>query len=676
MSKVKGTAIIKLKLDDAELNRGLKAAQDNFKRLGANIAKAGLSLVAIGGAGIAGFFATAKAAGDAQEIISRFNAVFRDQAGGAREFAKILANDVGRAETDILDALSSYQAFFVGLGKGSAESAKLSKELTALAIDFASFNNITDGDAQRRFISALAGSSEVVDKYGINLKKAALDNFFLSNGIDATTATATEQQKVMARLAIITESMGSQGAVGDAIRTSDSFNNSMKRLNGEMKTLKETIGKGVIGSFTELVSLLTLLVKTAKLYTSENQDTVKALLAGATATVALGLALTVLGTAFVAIGGAAGVAISILASWPLILATITSAFVTLKAVVGSALITLGSPFITVALLLSIVAAGIVRVSGSFDGLVDKVGGDLKKAFDGASDSYAAFSAAIKAGDLEKAFDAVVLGLELAFLTSFDSILVAWEDFKTVWIVAMTEIRTTGESAFLSIKTSALSAMLDMAKASSGWVDSFVEGFKVLLFEAERVFIKLKNLALNAALEIALISPEERIDRQEINDESARLEVAQLELDDAKRQITQGFISPLIEAISKTLGEDLGRLEDIESGKVIDDLIDSLLDLDQSSAKARQSAIELIKAQLQAIEANAIKKSTSEDDAEKEDILAGIKTPKQVNFGQLAEAGSSAALKLLAGNDSPLVGLQKKANKTLELIQKQTNFAVG
>ena len=127
-----------------------------------------------------------------RETISRFNAVFRDQSEGAREFASILANDIGRSETDILNALSSYQAFFVGLGKGSKESAKLSKELTSLALDFASFNNVSDEDAQSRFLAALSGSSEVFDKYGINIKSAALEQEFLSQGIAETTATASK----------------------------------------------------------------------------------------------------------------------------------------------------------------------------------------------------------------------------------------------------------------------------------------------------------------------------------------------------------------------------------------------------------------------------------------------------------------------------------------------------
>ena len=192
----------------------------------------------------------ANEAGDAAEVLSRFEAVFKGASKEVRNFASEVASSIGRTEKDVLDALSSYQSFFIGLGKGEEEAKELSKTLTTLALDFASFNNLADEDAQRRFLAGLSGSSEVFDKYGINIKSAALEQEFLRQGLDKTTATATENEKVMARLAIIMESLGKQGAVGDAVRTADSYNNVLKRLTSAFTDLKTAIGDAVLSDIS------------------------------------------------------------------------------------------------------------------------------------------------------------------------------------------------------------------------------------------------------------------------------------------------------------------------------------------------------------------------------------------------------------------------------------------
>src|SRR5690606_31067061 len=106
-----------------------------------------------------------------------------------------------------------------GLGFGAEQSRKFSQQLAQLALDFASFNNMSDAEAQQRFISALSGSSEVLDMFGVNIKQAALEQELLQQGVKKAWTEVSEQEKAVARLSIIMRSMTDQGAVGDAVRT-------------------------------------------------------------------------------------------------------------------------------------------------------------------------------------------------------------------------------------------------------------------------------------------------------------------------------------------------------------------------------------------------------------------------------------------------------------------------
>lgn len=213
------------------------------------------------GAGAMAFFV--KLAAEAEEATSKFNAVFGEGADDVRAWADELAKSVGRSRIAIGSTLSSFQAFFVGLGYGSKQATEMSKKMQALAIDFASFHDLADEEAAQRFISALSGSSEVLDMFGINIKQAALQQELLSMGLTTSVAKATEQEKAMARLNVIYKAMGEQGAVGDATRTAGSMTNQLKALKARVGELAVEIGtafipmaKRMVGSIQEWIGSL------------------------------------------------------------------------------------------------------------------------------------------------------------------------------------------------------------------------------------------------------------------------------------------------------------------------------------------------------------------------------------------------------------------------------------
>lgn len=233
-------------------------------------------LAALGGA--VGAVGLSKLGQDAEESGNRFRQVFGPEAGRAADAVDALATAVGRSRLELGKTAATFQTFFVGLGIAAPRARELSLQLSQLAIDFASFNNLSDQEASDRFISALSGSSEVLDKFGVNLRVAALDQELLAQGLGKTAQKASESEKVLGRIGIITKSLGRQGAIGDAERTADSFANQLKRVQGEAIDAAAALGgelnKALLPFLKDLGELLRGLAEWVK----DNQAAVRSLI--------------------------------------------------------------------------------------------------------------------------------------------------------------------------------------------------------------------------------------------------------------------------------------------------------------------------------------------------------------------------------------------------------------
>lgn len=198
-------------------------------------------------------YKTVSDASDANESIAKFTAVYGKEAKTASKFVGELADEIGRSESEIRKALSAYQSIFVGLEFGQTKAAKMSMELEKLTLDFAAFHNISDEEAMTRFVSAMSGSAEVLDQFGVNIRQAALQDELFRRGIHKSVTQATEAEKTMARLNVVMEVMGSQGAIGAAARESQSFANRMKDLKAEVQDLSIAVGNQLMQPALETV---------------------------------------------------------------------------------------------------------------------------------------------------------------------------------------------------------------------------------------------------------------------------------------------------------------------------------------------------------------------------------------------------------------------------------------
>ncbi len=271
MATTVDTLLVRIEADMSDLKQSLDKVQrdvdkanqgmsSRFRQLGGVIkgVLAGVAVQQLGRAGIA----AVNFAGDIQEMQSKSAAVFGVFQGDVQQALSEFANQVGRSEFALEGMASTLQDTFVPMGFARGEAAKLSVEMTKLAVDVASFNNASDTDTIEAFQSALVGNHETVRRFGIVITEATLNQELLNMGIKGGTKAATEAQKVQARMNMIIK--GTSDAHGDAAKTAESFNNQLKGAKADVQILAKEIGEelmpialGLVGTFRELTQSIT-----------------------------------------------------------------------------------------------------------------------------------------------------------------------------------------------------------------------------------------------------------------------------------------------------------------------------------------------------------------------------------------------------------------------------------
>lgn len=676
-SAPKGRAIIEVLLDSNQLNKQLIAVEDRFKKVGASIARIGGGLTAFGGGLVASLLVAANAAGDAAEIFSRFEAVFQGASKEVAAFARDVAQSIGRTESDVQDALASYQSFFVGLGKGNDEAKELSKTLTVLALDFASFNNLTDSDAQARFIAGLSGSSEVFDKYGINIKAAALNQKFLQQGLNVTTATATENQKVMARLAIIMESLGKQGAIGDATRTANSYNNVLKRLKASFTEFNIAVGSAVTqdlarfnAKIAESITKITAYIKANPGIVSSTLQIGGALAVAGTALTAFGFALIGVGSSLSFLVGAINLAIA--------------AFASLGVVGSAAIIAINSPLAIAAALVFSILANTTNLIDSIADLGASVEQDLGGAFNKAKSNFDLLKQAVLAGDLKLAFSILATSIKLFFLQAINSMSNAWSEWVALTNSSLNNIKVSFQQTFLFIQELWTRLRLVFSKTS----DALAGAFLKVLPKLQNLFIKFTTRIrllwedIKGLIQAGIALKEDGIGgaKEVIDNLLAEREKIKAEAERAIEANIQLSFGDVESDLTKQLKKDVDAIAK-EIAKLEKDALDftnasfAVADDDKAARDAQLTKLnDIIKFDKLVLRQLQRRNQLAEDEGGDKNGKGAADAIKSIvpKFGQLAEAGSSAAIKLFGSSNNPMVKEQQQSNKILNQIAVNTS----
>ena len=259
MATVLGSLLVSLGLESAQFRKGMtdaersmKVTQQKFDKIGSQMANMGKNLSLAVTAPLAAFGGLSfKAASDAAELQSAFDQTFGSMAQEMSAWAQQTGDAMGRSTQSMQEMANTFGIFFNQAAPTRKEAAEMSKTFSVLAQDLASFYNVSESDALSKLRSGLSGESEPLRDFGVFLSEASVNAKGLEMGLGGLSGELSEQEKIMARYALILES--TTNAQGDVARTSDGTANQMRRAQAAFEELQVTIGTKLLPVLTPLI---------------------------------------------------------------------------------------------------------------------------------------------------------------------------------------------------------------------------------------------------------------------------------------------------------------------------------------------------------------------------------------------------------------------------------------
>lgn len=461
-----GNAFVELFTRDSRLERGLRAAQRKVQVWAQTVNRAGLGAIAFAAGLAAPFLLAVNAASELEETMNKFNVVFGDQAAAVKAWGDDFSKQVGRSKEQIASFLASTQDLLVPVGLDPTAAEAMSKQLTALAVDVASFNNKTDADVLRDFHAALTGGGETVKKYGVLLNVATTNAELLAMGLDPKTAT--DQQKVVARMNILLKA--TTAAQGDAVRSANSYANQLKRLQGEAKNAAASIGGALLPVLVPILQKASAAAEAIALFAEKNPELTKTLFAVVAGIGALGVALVVFGAI------ASGVS------------SIIGLFVTVLGILKAAIGILLSP-------IGLVIAGLTGLAAWFATSTDagrEMVASLKSGFAGlkadAMDAFGGIKDAMATGDIRLAWQILVAFLQLQWRKFVVYLNTEWASFVDFFFAAIDGVK----AAWTAVKETFIGVGIILKQAWTSVVSFITEIWNGLLSVLESGWNKFAN----------------------------------------------------------------------------------------------------------------------------------------------------------------------------------------
>ena len=237
---------------------GMQKAGQGLQNLGKKFTTTGASLtknitVPLVAAGGALFLATQKAS-DLQESITKTEAVFGDSAPTIIEWSKTTATALGQSQQSALEATATYGNLFQAFGLTREQATGMSMDITTLAADLASFNNVPVEDVFLALRSGLSGETEPLKRFGIALNDQRLRAEAAALGLGTFTGTLPVAAKAQAAYSLILKD--STLAQGDFARTSDGLANQQRILKAELDNAVTSLGSAFLPILLTVVNVI------------------------------------------------------------------------------------------------------------------------------------------------------------------------------------------------------------------------------------------------------------------------------------------------------------------------------------------------------------------------------------------------------------------------------------
>ncbi len=276
-----------------KVKEGSKGLSNEFAKSGSNaggsflsklksvFGSGGKALIKMGAelaAGMAAAFAAKKifnfakeaiaAGSDLEEVQNVVDVTFGKMNKTVDEFAQNAATTIGMSEKVAKQYMGTFGAMGKAFGFGQQEVYDMSKALTELTGDVASFYNLDQQEAFDKLKAVFTGETEGLKSLGVVMTQNALDSFAMANGFGKVTAQMSEAEKVSLRYQFVLAKLND--ASGDFSRTSTGWANQTRMLTLQFESLKAAIGQGLIAALGPAIQALNrfmgVLVKAANAF--------------------------------------------------------------------------------------------------------------------------------------------------------------------------------------------------------------------------------------------------------------------------------------------------------------------------------------------------------------------------------------------------------------------------
>ena len=198
---------------------------------------------------------------DMIEVRNVIKGVFEDSSDSIEDFAKSTITNFGLTQLQASKMIGVFGGMLEASNiVGDAQSV-MSKNLTALSGDLASFYNMPVDDVFTKLKSGLAGETEPLRAFGINMTVANLEAYALSKGIDQSWQSMNQATQQTLRYNYILENLAL--AQGDFSRTSNTWANQIRLLSSNWQQLLSILGGATIKVLYPAVQVLNQMVSLA-----------------------------------------------------------------------------------------------------------------------------------------------------------------------------------------------------------------------------------------------------------------------------------------------------------------------------------------------------------------------------------------------------------------------------
>lgn len=198
-------------------------------------------------------------AGGYQEDLNLFTVSMGAYAEEAYRYAQQVSEVMGIDPAEWMRNQGVFNTIISGFGVAADKAAFMSKNLTQLGYDIASFYNINFSDAMQKVQSGIAGELEPLRRLGYDLSVARLQQEALNLGITKSVSAMTQAEK--AQLRYYTMMTQVTQVQGDMARTLENPTNMLRVLKAQLEQVARSIGNLFIPILTKVLPVLIAFAK-------------------------------------------------------------------------------------------------------------------------------------------------------------------------------------------------------------------------------------------------------------------------------------------------------------------------------------------------------------------------------------------------------------------------------